>query len=170
MHVTILADASHCPTTKAAGYGFWIASGRGKWAGHGALRGRIATSTQAEMMAVVNALHTAIVRQLVAQEDVVLMQIDCLAAIDSFNRARQLLEEEVKVVDHYDKLCKAHRLVVMFRHVKAHTGKGGSRFVSNSHCDKSAKKEMRRQRGRFICEDALKLLRGENETNARRGL
>lgn len=30
MRVTILADASHCPTTKAGGYGYWIASERGK--------------------------------------------------------------------------------------------------------------------------------------------
>lgn len=35
MKVTIIADASHCGNTGATGYGFWIASDRGKRNGGG---------------------------------------------------------------------------------------------------------------------------------------
>ena len=61
MKIIVLADASHCPQTKAGGYGFWIASARGKRGGGGQLKGKVDTSTLAEMMAIANAIHQGIV-------------------------------------------------------------------------------------------------------------
>ena len=98
MNVTILADASHCPDTKAGGYGFWIASARGKKGGSGVLNGAIASSTLAEMMAIANAIHQGIKFGLVQGHDTLLVQTDCESAIFAFTKKRKGSEEEKKVM------------------------------------------------------------------------
>lgn len=169
MNITILADASHCPDTKAAGYAYWIASTRGSFGGAGPLKGKVETSTLAEVMAIANAVHIAIARKSVVNGDTILCQTDCEAAISLFEDRRSkpsVFEYKVKL--HIDQLIKDNSIILMFKHIKAHSGQRGARFIANDKCDKSARKEMRRQRGKFICEDGLDLLRRHDETNARR--
>jgi ribonuclease HI len=84
MRVTIIADASFCPNTNVAGYGYWIATERGKQGGGGEMKGRVEGNIAAEMQAVANALHIALRLTLVQQKDEVLIQTDCMAAIDAF--------------------------------------------------------------------------------------
>ena len=167
MNVTIIADASHCPETKAGGYGFWIASTRGKRGGCGPLKGLVETSTLAEMMAVANAIHQSLIHGLVEPNDSLLIQTDCESAILAFDLKRKLSEAERKVVLYLQSLESKFALVILFKHVKGHTGKPDARFAANRLCDKSARKEMRRVRGNLICQDAIKLLKGSiNETDA----
>lgn len=159
MRATIIADASHCPETKAAGYGFWIASDRGELGGGGEMKRIVESNITAEMQAVANALHIAIQRKLVQHRDQVLIQTDCVAAIEAFTGKRVTLQDhEQDVVKYFKKLRKALSLSIEFRHVKGHTGKKEARFVTNHLCDKRAKEAMRNLRlrinsGIFECLD-----------------
>lgn len=150
MNVTILADASWCPDTKAAGYGFWVASARGKTPGGGSMRETVSGSLPAEMMAVCNALHAAIDLQLVKSGDVVLMQIDCVAAIKRFTAGYSpAVKDEKRAYKFFKELTKTHRIAVLFKHVKAHTSGHDARHKSNNHCDTRAKDGMRAMRQRI---------------------
>lgn len=79
MNVTIFADASWCPEYKVGGYGFWIASARGKAGGGGALKEPVDTATIAEMMALCNALAIGVRKRLVMPADIVLMQTESVS-------------------------------------------------------------------------------------------
>ncbi len=155
MRVTIIADASFCPDTNAAGYGYWIASERGKQGGGGELKGRVAGNIAAEMYAVVNALYIALNRlQLVQTGDEVLIQTDCMAAIDAFEgRRRQVPNQEWEAVKQMRRLCSEFGLRIVFRHVKGHTKNKEARYVTNKLCDRRAKEAMRRARARFQLEN-----------------
>lgn len=153
MRVTIIADASFCPDTNVAGYGFWIASERGKQGGGGEMKCRVDGNIAAEMQAVVNALYIAHRLQLVQAADEVLIQTDCMAAIDAFEgKRRNLPAQEWEAVKVLRRLRSDHSLRVVFRHVKGHTGKKEARFVTNHLCDKRAKEAMRRARARVQLE------------------
>lgn len=148
MQVTIIADASWCPDTGAGGYGFWIASQRGKLAGEGAFKEPSKGSAIAEMMAVVNALHSAIKEQLVQKGDKILIQTDCMTAIDIFNRKIPVPvgKDKWKIVGTFDKFIHLRELSYEFRHVKGHTNGGNARLNCNIACDKRAKRAMRKMR------------------------
>lgn len=167
MHVTILADASHCPDTKAGGYGFWIASQRGKKGGSGQFKGRVATSTLAEMMALANSLYEAVKSCLVIENDIVLFQTDCEAAIFGFIKKRKVSKEELITVTYIDKLSKNLKLKIHFKHVKGHSNSSEARFAANNACDRAARKAMRKARNSIRLSDAKLLLeraRVKNET------
>lgn len=161
MNITIIADASHCPQTKAGGYGFWIASQRGKLAGSGPLKGRIANSTVAEMMAIANAFHQSIMKGLVHPYDTVLFQTDCIAAIDAFEATRSLTLDEKVVVEYLHNIANQADIVVKFKHVKGHTKRGnGARFAANRKCDEQARAAMRKQREQLHIDSLKAILKG----------
>jgi ribonuclease HI len=150
MWVTIIADASYCPDTQAAGYGFWIASDRGKRGGHGGIKERVVNSIAAEMMALVNGLYMACRYGLADQGDTVLLQTDCQAAIDAFTHKRaRITHEETDLVSYLETLAKDLQLTVMFKHVKGHTSGGTPRLFINNKCDELARDAMRKMRGQF---------------------
>src|SRR5690348_8067075 len=86
MRVTIIADASIDPAQKVGAYAFWAVSKRGRHAGQGAFKAELTSSTHAEMMAIVNALHMAIALEIAQAEDQVLIQNDCQSAIQLLGR------------------------------------------------------------------------------------
>lgn len=154
MNVTIITDASYCPNTKVAGYGFWIASNRGKFGGGGQMiTTEIVNATAAEMMAVANALHHAAMQEAVQQGDHILFQTDCMGAVDAFNRTRILINEQERLVWRYfTRILQQYALTANFRHVKGHTRRPEARFVTNNCCDKRAKEHMRAARATFYQE------------------
>lgn len=153
MRVTIIADASYCPDYKVGGYGYWIACERGKHGGSGIFRGEITTNITAEMMALCNALHEALSRGLVLPYDKVLMQTDCIPAIDAFIGSRyNLNEQEVKAAAVLHDLEDRNFLLIDFRHVKGHTLRDGARYVTNRRCDQKAKDAMRKARMTKVCQ------------------
>ena len=155
MKVTIIADASHCTHTGAAGYGFWIASERGKRPGGGQVRDRVDSSSAAEMIAIVNAAHQAIKDQLVQGGDHVLFQTDCESAILAFQGDRAgLTADERKAKKAFFELKREHGFTFSFRHVKGHTTRPEARFVTNNLCDARAKQGMRLARQRFQADSA----------------
>lgn len=167
MHITILADASHCPDTKAGGYGYWIASERGKKGGSGPFKGRIPNSTIAEMMAIANSLYDAVRHCLVQENDSILFQTDCEAAIYGFTGKRSVTQDEAKVVNFIKKVTRRMNLTVSYKHVKGHTSNKQARFAANNACDRAARKAMRKARNLVRIEDAKRLLessRAKHET------
>ncbi len=167
MHITILADASHCPDTKAGGYGYWIASERGKKGGSGPFKGRIPNSTIAEMMAIANSLYDAVRHCLVLEKDVILFQTDCEAAIYAFTGKRDVNQEEAKVINFVKKVIRGMNLTVSYKHVKGHSSNKQARFAANNACDRAARKAMRKARNLVRIEDAKRLLKSariQNET------
>lgn len=166
MNITVLADASHCPDTKAGGYGYWIASARGKQGGSGILKGRITSSTLAEIMAIANAIYHGIKIGLICGNDILLVQTDCESAIFALSLKRKGSEEEQKVIEYVQKLSKLLRLTIEYKHVKGHTSNKEARFAANNACDRAARKAMRRARDRIRCEELKEMLaKGrQNET------
>lgn len=156
MKITILADASHCPETKRGGYGYWIASARGKKGGSGPFKDTVENSTIAEIMAIVNAIHSGITHELIEKKDELLIQSDCESAIFALLRKRTINSKERHIVDYMTKLIRKFELEVTYLHVRAHTGDGRSRFVAHTACDKLARKEMRKARKAHLqCEKEL---------------
>lgn len=149
MNVTIIADASVCPDTGAAGYSFWIACERGKEGKHGPMRELVRDSTEGEMMALLNGLHYAHKQLYIMPGDEVLLQSDCRNALEILKTFRKHKKPEVdKLIRFYHKLVKAAGVEVRFKHVKGHTKLAvkGARFTVNRKCDKEARKGMKARR------------------------
>lgn len=149
MKVTIIADASWCPDTHMGGYGFWIAGERGKLGGGGRLcRSQpVINATAAEMMALCNALYAAFKHELIHFGDEVLLQTDCLAAINIFKGiGTPLSEQEEQALATLQTQRNMFELDFEFRHVKGHTSNPNARSVTNRLCDERAKKFMREAR------------------------
>lgn len=149
MNVTLITDASWCPSERVSGYGYWVACARGKLGGGGrCATTSVETSTVAEMMAVCNALFECYKAGYIVKQDLILIQTDCVAAIKAFEGTRftNLNPQERMVVKYLHELQKALELSITFRHVKAHTQVQDARSVTNRMCDKVAKKFMREAR------------------------
>ena len=150
MWVTIIADASYCPDTGKAGYGFWIASQRGKRGGDGIIETDVENNIAAEMMALLNALHVARKAELILEHDSVLLQTDCQPAIDAFKGRRQsITQQEKDLVSWYTKFREEHSLHIRLKHVKGHTAREDARYVVNNICDKKARRNMRKARDSY---------------------
>jgi ribonuclease HI len=149
--ITLIADASFCPNTGAGGYGWWAASERGKRGGGGQMRDRVCNSSAAEMIAVVNGLYMAIQCKIVQEGDHILLQTDCMSALDVFlrKRSKKLNKSETAAFTKLYELKKQHRLTYSFRHVKGHSNVKEARYITNNLCDERARKGMRLARRRL---------------------
>lgn len=150
---TIIADASFCPDTRAAGFSYWIASSNGKKRGSGAFKGRVHDSMAAETMALVNALHDAMTSGLVLKGDSILFQSDCVAALQCLETGTSAKKEIVLIISKFQHLVNKGAFVIKFKHVKGHTQNEGARFVVNRICDKFAKKHMQDARNSIRAQD-----------------
>ena len=144
---TLFVDASHCPETGAGGYGYRVASSRGKRNGSGILQGRITNSCVAEMKAVVNALWLIRNEAIIGPGDTVLVQTDSLYAIDALSGRRYLTSEEVHVRKEYSKVCNL--MYVQLRHIRGHVNSDKPRFRAHARADELAREQMKLQRKNF---------------------
>lgn len=140
----MITDASHCPKTKAAGYGYWAISKRGKRGGGGPLKNKIDSSNAAEVAALVNGLFIACESRIAVEGDHVLLQTDCQAAILALEGMRSNLTKDEKLAKHRFFLIKReYKVRISFRHVKGHTQRQEARYVTNSMCDSRARAGMK---------------------------
>lgn len=148
MNVTLLCDASYCPDYKVAGYGYWIASQRGKIGGAGKIVDDVEDTNTAEMMAICNTIWHGVGHKLIERGDRLLIQTDSLAAIDRLRGQKvvTITKQQTTVLEYYEKVVRRLELEVVLRHVKAHTINKEARFVANRMCDKRAKEQMRAAR------------------------
>jgi len=147
MLVTIIADASFCQDTRTAGYGFWVASERGKLQGGGPMKRPVKTSVLAEAKAVCIALNAAVRAGLVVEGDEVLLQTDCFPAIHLLQQVGGPRELEVKEVQEFFTNLQARvGIRTRLKYVKGHTNNKDARSVCNAHCDRRAKKGLAQAR------------------------
>lgn len=150
MHITIMTDASLCGKHRVGGFGYWIASPRGKKAGGGILKGTVKDSYEAEFKAVANSLYIAIQHKLVHSGDNVLIQLDNSGVIHSMSGSNNIRKDIQEVVDIIVSLRTEYQLNLEFRHVKGHSKKTENRYIANKMCDLRAKHFMRKARENAI--------------------
>lgn len=144
MLVTLMTDASHCTTTKAAGFGFWCVSNRGKLSGGKPFRGVVRDAYSAEAKGVANSLVIAFRSGIIQQGDKVIIQLDNLAVVSGLMGKSNKVRKDVMDVFRFIKNFKIeNNIEIECRHVKGHTNKKDARFKANNHCDKIAKKQMK---------------------------
>lgn len=148
MLVTIMTDASVDSKLQVAGFGYWIASDRGKLGGGGGLKSPVKDSYVGELKAVVNALHIAIDKRLVQERDSVLIQLDNLGVVTLLkDRTASPREDVLEALNHFIQLVEKYDLKIHTKHVKGHSdSRQGARFSSNNHCDSRAKTAMLKKR------------------------
>ena len=168
--LTVFADASFHSETGAAGWGAWIKGNgmeRGATQG-GGIRVEVRGAIEAEVIALVNAMAFAAARDHMTAGMTVLVQSDCLAALESLrlvldardhpiagghsvNRAKQLCKqlEGSSALDFVQALVSRLDVAVLVRHVRGHS-KGPGRNWVNRHCDQLAKRGMADRRARIL--------------------
>ncbi len=147
MLVTIIADASHCPNTKAAGYACWIASERGKYFHSARMLKPCESSVIAEMMALVNGVYIGLRQGLIMEGDRLCLQTDCIPAIQKLKgSALPSSSGDVIVVKHFKKMLEKFHLQPFFKHVKGHSCIKDGRSHVNRRCDERARHHMQRMR------------------------
>lgn len=167
--VTIFADASLCPKTKAGGWGAWMKrNGGDSFEAGGQLRDLAPTSSHAEACALANAIHIGIRQGHLQKGDRVLLQSDNLAALcaiaaivpgalisDKGGAAvtvgkRSKLKNE-PCIQSIRRLAIDMDLTVVVRHVRGHQQGDGRNWV-NRRCDELAKIYMRKRRLRALAQ------------------
>ncbi|MEZ2310815.1 ribonuclease HI [Paraburkholderia sp. RCC_158] len=146
MLVTVIADASYDPQTRAGGFGYWAVSERKRESGGGPFKSLSRNNNVAEMMAIMNGVHLAFVHGVALPGDAILAQTDCQAAILAFEGKRVLQPDETILVEGLKTLLELKGATVRFRHVKGHTSGKEPRLWVNNHCDALAKQGMREAR------------------------
>ena len=154
MLVTVFADASHCPETKAAGYGCFVKSSRISHDDRDYFSGPIKTKVEdnvcAEMMACVNGVFHAIKSGKLRSGDHVLLQCDCISALRILTENSQCnTKSKREAVIHLKMLMRIHNFTLGFRHVKGHSGIQDARSAVNRQCDKLAREHMQAMRQKF---------------------
>lgn len=145
--VTLMSDASYCDKSRCGGWGGYIACERGKQFFGGEFKGQVLSSIFAEMAAIINTLYKACECGLIQPEDVVLIQSDCIPAMDKLEGKGEA-GQHIDAIKTFTKYCNLYSLTVEFRHVKGHTNSRKSRFYINNECDRIAYKHMAKARGR----------------------
>lgn len=144
MLVSVFADASFCPDTRAAGWGGWAKSERGTTRSGGPLDrldGSLAAEAWAVVRAVEMALHPGAAGAVAEPGDYLLIQTDCQAAIFALERDGALRSALIAV---------RGSCTVKFRWIRGHQHHSRApRYAVNNYCDDEARRhmlEMRRQR------------------------
>jgi ribonuclease HI len=146
MLVSVFADASFDPESRAGGFGYWSKSLRGRHTSGGPFKTLARNSGTAEMMAVLNAVHLTFVHQVAFPGDTILVQTDCQSAIQAFEGSRVLAPDEKIIVEGLKTLLSIKVATVRFKHVKGHTNGEQPRLWVNNQCDHLAKMGMREAR------------------------
>lgn len=139
--ITINTDASFSNKYEIGTYAFYIVCNHFKIHHGGIFKQHVATSKEAELMSIGNALAALLQRKKLPMCNVLVINTDCVNAIlDIKNKSSEIGKY---VANLYDKLYKRLGCVKGdFRHVKAHTGDNASRSKANEWCDKEAKRWM----------------------------
>ena len=163
MLVTIFADASFHMESQCAGWAGWAKSTRATISGSGPIKHQVASAGEAEMCAIVNAVHIAIKKGAAMAGDILLIESDCLDALGALERRTPLSSPKGRtlhgkrwvrkrkrrqtIIDVFAKVTEGYEL--RFKHVKGHQdGSKCARSFINNECDRNAKRHMRAERQR----------------------
>jgi len=158
MVITINTDASFSNKWKIGAYAFWVVCKNFRVKKGGLLKNKAITSpTQAECMAIINALHA--VFYMLLQDNTAHKVRMIIINTDSTNAKYVFENDELKIHQYRLKkysqqfhgrfrvMCKKtfhknQKVEFQFRHVKAHQDTDTPRTYINDWCDKEAKRHM----------------------------
>ena len=131
-YITLFADASYCPDTRAYGYGWWVKYGAPAQTrtGHGGGL-FIENSTHAEVHALEAGL-TFILGELDLTQRIVVVQSDCTGAL-----------AKIEAADWFGRLHALGAANAYTKHVHGHRGTLSPRHAVNTGCDRAARRCMR---------------------------
>lgn len=137
LFITLFADASHCPTTKACGWASWIKYGdpaqTQRLSGSAA---NVKNSHLAEVMALEKGI-AHIEQNLALQDKIIVLQSDCQGALDYLAPRAEGLKA----------MGARH---VKLKWVKSHNGHKDVRSSVNTWCDETARHHMRELRNLLL--------------------
>ena len=159
MIVTVNTDASYSNKHKIGSYAFWIVSDKGKIFRSGTLKGSVCSSTHAEMKCILNAFHCLFETEEWNCVTKIIVNTDSMIAIEKFQnnhgkwlstkKSEFLAESKIIqsclnriLVDHINKKNNKKKIIIEYRHVKAHQHKKTSRNFVNYMCEKEAKRQL----------------------------
>lgn len=148
--LTIIADASFCSNTKAAGYGVWLAGSHGRKAFEGPLQ-QPRDNNIAETMAIANALWHGLDSGLLKANTNVLIQSDSDTAIKILTGLKAPSCQQYRdAVAYVQGVVSRYKLKLRYKHVPGHTKGADSRTRAQNHCDEQARRQMLRQRAEIL--------------------
>lgn len=163
--ITIIADASFCSKTKAAGYGVWLASNNGKQAFEGPLHSP-SDNNVAEAMAIANSLWHGLQSGLIKPKSNILIQSDSDSAIKTLSFKNNPYCQQMRDVAQYvESLVTRYKLRIRYKHVPGHTIGADKRTKAQNHCDSAAKRQMLLQRSTMGFEEIKPEKVRRNSTN-----
>lgn len=170
MLISLFSDASMCHQKQVGGWAAWLKSDRGSMRLGAPFSVKVADTTIAEAMAVVNALSCGLRDGIILSGDVVLVQTDNNSVMgvllgtsprkitrESRRRRkmswsdlrRDVAERNLEIGEisaAFSRLTSSRSVTVRWRHVKGHMGNIDPRSAVNSYCDKIARDHMRAAR------------------------
>lgn len=153
MLVTINTDASFHPQLKYGAYAFWAISNDFKITKSGLFKSKCTNSHDAEARCIVNALKVV----LLAHKGIskVIINTDSVNSIFIFTNDKENIrkylgtsQKMIKTVRnaYHDVLNQTkNKVIIEFRHVKAHSGINDKRSYVNEWCDLQAKIQLRKK-------------------------
>lgn len=130
-YITLFADASWCPHTKAYGWAYWVKHGD---PAQTVLNGGGGSGMESAHFAEIRALEHGIAYiegSIDLQGKIVVVQSDCTGALRDLTARIMGLEDKFRASRAYSK------------HVKGHRGHSTPRNSVNTTCDRLAKRHMR---------------------------
>jgi ribonuclease HI len=170
MLISLFSDASMCHQKQVGGWAAWLKSIRGAMRLGGPFSVKVADTTIAEAMAVVNALSRGLRDGIILPGDIVLVQTDNNAVMGvllgtsprrvtkEIRRRRKMSWSELhrdaaernleicEIAAAFSRLTTSRSVAIRWRHVKGHMGTVDPRSAVNSYCDKVAREHMRSAR------------------------
>lgn len=165
MLLTLFADASHCPKTKAGGWGAWAK--RADWNNgrlfSGPIVNQVPNSGVAEMHAIMHAIEEMDAQNAFGGINAVMIQSDSARSLayllkhvpgarlhqhaDSANigNASYASKSEAKAFRRIADVIAKHELHLIVRHVRGHKPGEGRQWV-NEQCDRLARTQMKARR------------------------
>lgn len=150
-NITVFADASFCPNTKAGGGAYWARWGKAsadKASGAFGIRG-VQHSHEAEVIAACRAIlqlaehETAGPLLALGRRTRLVLVIDCLTIKHVFENANPpLCPEARQLVGQVKALRDRLHFWLKVNHVKAHKGQDSPRKWVNHWCDRQARQQM----------------------------
>ncbi|HUB14457.1 MAG TPA: RNase H family protein [Acetobacteraceae bacterium] len=146
MLITVFTDASYCSRSRVGAYAAW-AKADGRTVRHsGVLKQKVASSTLAETMALVNGIFVALAAMRPPAASKIIARTDCLAAIHALTgllrKAATTRQHEIVVAAYHEKIAAAG-ITVEFRHVSGHKGTVTPRNAVNTWCDAECRRLLR---------------------------
>jgi ribonuclease HI len=152
MLITINTDASWCRHTKRGSWAFWISSDVGRFKKSGVLKEKCNGNIQAEIMAVVNALHYCRTHKKLKVATKIIVNTDCKTAIniaENPNGLKKNSQKELRSlrgwIQKYIGKFRGRKCEVEFRWVKGHSDGESARSYVNNYIDKEARKKLRNE-------------------------